>query len=167
MKKQSILMLLVILCLSLALGACGNTKDTKKESAKEKKSSELITPDKKKTYSLDQTIDFKGLHVTLVKASLVQDDKGKKDSVLKVDMKVKNNSSSKRTFTSIGMQIEDKDSKKLSIYPGENIGEIIAPEKTVTGSAYFQVNGKAPYKIQYKDQDSDVTASWTIKDFSK
>lgn len=162
MKKKIVFTLIVCMCLSFVLGACGNVK-TEKKIAKKETDTKVIKPNKKQSYHLNQEIDFLGLHVTFVKTTMVQDEKGKKD-VLKVDMKVKNNSTAKRSFTSINMKITDKDHKKLRIYPGENIGEKIKPSKTVTGSAYFRVNGKAPYTITYQDQASDVQASWKVEE---
>ncbi|KMT62194.1 DUF4352 domain-containing protein [Paenilisteria newyorkensis] len=149
----------------LLLAACSNTNDNAKTNNKqsENKQQEAMKPTKNKQFKLNDRVDLLGLIVTFEKATYLQNDKGVKDSVMKVDMNVENNSATPRGFTTIGMEISDKDGKKLAIYPGENLGEKIEPGKTVHGSGYFAVNGKGPYTITYKDQDSDVKASWKVE----
>ncbi|MEN2665782.1 DUF4352 domain-containing protein [Listeria aquatica] len=165
MKKILPAIFVLLLCSSLFLGACSNGTQSKKNTKKtEEQKQQLVVPKEKENYALNQTLDFLGLHVTFTNATYVQDDKGKKDSVLKVDMKVQNNSASRRTFTSIDMKMTDADGKKLAIYPGENIGADIQPQKKITGSAYFHANGNPPYIIKYTDPESDVTAQWKVKD---
>ncbi|MBC1401330.1 DUF4352 domain-containing protein [Listeria booriae] len=164
MKKWK-LGFIALVSIVLVLAACSNTDDNAKTNNKqnETKQQETMKPSKNRQFKLKNRVDFLGLIVTFEKATYLQNDKGVKDSVLKVDMNVENNSATPRGFTTINMEISDKDGKKLTIYPGENLGEKIEPGKTIHGSGYFAVNGKGPYTISYKDQDSDVQASWKVE----
>lgn len=163
MKKLAI-GLVAVIGLTSALTGCGNPSSEKDQTeTKQVAKQETIQATDDKTVKLGDHVDFLGLIVTFEKATYLENDKGVKNSVMKIDMKVENKSAASRGFTTIDMEIKDSKGKKLAIYPGENLGEKIKPGKSVSGSGYFTVNGNAPYTITYKDPDSDEKASWKVE----
>ncbi|MBC1436411.1 DUF4352 domain-containing protein [Listeria rocourtiae] len=163
MKKLAI-GLVAVIGLTSALTGCGNPSSEKDQTeTKQVAQQETIKATGQKTVKLGDHVDFLGLIVTFEKATYLENDKGDKNSVMKIDMKVENKSAASRGFTTIDMEIKDSKGKKLAIYPGENLGEKIKPGKSINGSGYFTVNGNAPYTITYKDQDSDKKASWKVE----
>ncbi|KGL37443.1 hypothetical protein BMT55_09020 [Listeria newyorkensis] len=163
MKKLAI-GLVAVIGLTSALTGCGNPSSEKDQTeTKQVAQQETVKATDQKTVKLGDHVDFLGLIVTFEKATYLENDKGVKNSVMKIDMKVENKSAASRGFTTIDMEIKDSKGKKLAIYPGENLGEKIKPGKSISGSGYFTVNGNAPYTITYKDQDSDKKASWKVE----
>ncbi|EUJ23938.1 hypothetical protein PGRAN_06251 [Listeria grandensis FSL F6-0971] len=163
MKKIAI-GLVAVIGLTSALTGCSNPPSEKSQTEqKQAVQQETIKATDQKTVKLGDHVDFLGLIITFEKATYLENDKGVKNSVMKIDMKVENKSAASRGFTTIDMEIKDSKGKKLAIYPGENLGEKIKPGKSISGSGYFTVNGNGPYTITYKDQDSDKKASWEVE----
>ncbi|MBC1559051.1 DUF4352 domain-containing protein [Listeria booriae] len=163
MKKLAI-GLVAVIGLTSALTGCGNPSSEKDQTeTKQVAQQETVKATDQKTFKLGNHVDFLGLIVTFEKATYLENDKGVKKSVMKIDMRVENKSAAARGFTTIDMEIKDSKGKKLAIYPGENLGEKIQPGKTISGAGYFTVNGNAPYTITYKDPDSDKKASWKVE----
>ncbi|WP_430535244.1 hypothetical protein [Listeria rocourtiae] len=164
MKKWK-LGLVSIMGIVFSLTACANANDDTKALNKQIETKQEVTvkPTANKQFKLRDHVDLLGLIVTFEKATYLQDDKGDKNGVLQIAMNVENNSAVTRGFTTIDMEIKDKDGKKLAIYPSENLGEKIEAGMKVKGAGYFKVNGNGPYTIIYKDQDSDIKASWKVE----
>ncbi|MEY9865529.1 PBP1b-binding outer membrane lipoprotein LpoB [Peribacillus sp. B2I2] len=103
-----------------------------------------------------------GVNIRIVKALKLEhpDQKGK--VVLQIQLKATNKTAEERFVDVFEMSVWNKENKKLSIYPGDNLGTQLSPGKSVKGNGYYVIEGKGPFKVQYENTDTKDKQEWII-----
>ncbi|MFY0779610.1 hypothetical protein AB1K18_04830 [Peribacillus simplex] len=103
-----------------------------------------------------------GVNIRIEKALKLEhpDQKGKE--VLQIQLKATNKTAEERFVDVFEMSVWNKENKKLSIYPGDNLGTQLSPGKSVKGNGYYVIEGKGPFKVQYENTDTKDKQEWII-----
>lgn len=116
-------------------------------------------------HSVQEKVDAKGLEINIEQADYTDErdrDTKKVKQVLRLKITVKNTSIEEGFFDSTELQVRDSEGHNLAIYPFENMIENIAPNKTVTGYAYFKANDGGPYTVMYRHPITEARYEWQV-----
>ncbi|MDM5219415.1 hypothetical protein QUF86_01000 [Peribacillus sp. NJ11] len=147
-----------ILTLSIFLTGCmSGEKESKDEPKVMQKQTNSSTKDE-----TGQEKAVSGVNIRIEKALKLEhpDQKGKE--VLQIQLKATNKTAEERFVDVFEMSVWNKENKKLSIYPGDNLGTQLSPGKSVKGNGYYVIEGKGPFKVQYENTDTKDKQEWII-----
>ncbi|MBC2327823.1 DUF4352 domain-containing protein [Listeria booriae] len=157
MKK----IILSALCVGvLALVGCNNTEANKSEETKKTQETKKINQEEK---FIEQTKNISGLNITIKGLEKVEGNQnGKEQKIIKISAHLKNTTADPLGYDSLGMEIFNKDGKKLEWYPSTNFGGTLDPQEDTNGDSFYVSEGEGPYKIIYTDLDKpENKATWT------
>ncbi|CAH0195017.1 hypothetical protein SRABI96_01767 [Peribacillus sp. Bi96] len=109
-----------------------------------------------------QEKDVSGVGIQIEKAMQLEHPEKKGKKVLQLQLKATNKTAEERHVDAFEMSVWNQENKKLSIYPGDNLGTKLAPGKSVKGNGYYVIEGKGPFKVQYENTDTKEKQEWTI-----
>ncbi|MBC2179035.1 DUF4352 domain-containing protein [Listeria booriae] len=141
MKKVFISISCVMLLL-IPLG-CSQQSNNKAETTK----TEQITVSKTKSQKI------LGMSMKLTDFTAVASGTKDEQKILKVSVRLKNETATPLNYDSLGLEIYNKKGEKLTWYPSTNFGGVLAPQQEITGDSFYEAKGEGPYTIKYRDLD--------------
>lgn len=155
-KKMSICLRLFLLCLLLT-GCVSEEKSSKAENE---------TADKMKAAQIDDIGEEKrvsGVGIRIVKAVELEHPEEKGKQVLQLKLEATNYAAKERAVDVFEMTVWNHKNKKMSYYPSDNLGAILAPGESIEGNGYFVIEGEGPFKVEYVNTDTKEKQIWQIE----
>jgi hypothetical protein len=149
----------ILLGVSLfSLAGC-HTANTATEATKE---DHKVAVENKKVKENKEAQYVKGLEITLNKVSVAKKGGDNKHKIISVKLTAKNTTNTEVGFGSNDFIVKVND-KKISPYSkGTNFGQMIEKEKSLTGTATFELPTETKKITLFYDAGEAGTASWEI-----